>query len=64
MYVMRLVVGLNLNKTNMLFITTAMPKIQIYFLDLIRSEFGIPDLDTESIGKWIIKRRAPLENFI
>jgi len=51
MYVMRLVVGLNLNKTNMLFITTAMPKIQIYFLDLIRSEFGIPDLDTESIGK-------------
>jgi hypothetical protein len=41
-----------------------MRKIQIYFLDPIRPEFGTPDLDTESIGKRIIKRRALLENFI
>jgi len=38
--------------------TTAMSKIQIYFLDLIRYEFGTPDLHTESIVKWIIKKES------
>jgi hypothetical protein len=41
-----------------------MRKIQIHFLDLIGSEFGSPDLDTESIAKCIIRRRALLEKFI